>query len=164
MTEQNNELHENYRQILDQVEILARNPNLAADPAIKNSFKVISDRLQRLLPAETTTTTTLDEKMNEISNPSSVDSKVETIVENDEVPSSSTGIANEMEPTTTSNIDSLDIRITYESPLEMMRSNKTKYAHQQKTKSQLKQSHHLTKYFKIEAEIYKKLSYFLIIK
>jgi hypothetical protein len=139
MTEQNNELNENYRQILDQVEILGQNSNFAADPAIKNSFKIISDRLKRLLPDETATT--LDETLNENSNPSSVESKNETIVENDDhLPSSSIGGATEEVESTimsSSNIDSLDIRITYESPLEMMRSNKTKYAHQQETNSQL---------------------------
>lgn len=124
MTEQTDELHENYRQILDQVEILSKNSNFASDPAIKSSFKVISDRLKIFLPAESPTCD--DVTLNGNLSPGSVESTnvTETIVENDKVPSSAA--EDQPEPSTSANIESLDIRITYESPLEMMRSNKTK--------------------------------------
>lgn len=121
MTEQNKELHENYRIILDQVEQLEQNANFAADATIKNNFRVISERLKKLIPAETAA---------DNSNATSAESTKEKTVQNDDQVTSEV-IAEP--PTAVNNIDSLDVRFTYDSPLEMMRSNKTKYAHHRET-------------------------------
>lgn len=121
MTEQNKELHENYRIILDQVEQLEQNANFAADATIMNNFKVISERLKKLIPAETAA---------ENSNANSVESTKEETVQNDD---QVTRTAITEPPKAVNNIDSLDVRFTYDSPLEMMRSNKTKYAHHRET-------------------------------
>lgn len=141
MTEETEKLNGNYRLILEQVEELDDNEIFASDPAVKNSFKVISDRLKRFLPVENSEDKVQDETINENSNSSSSESKnstmncSEAIVTNGEDPKSTDAeVDSSQHPTeqpANNNIESIDIRITsYESPLEMMRTNKTKYAHQ----------------------------------